>query len=82
MDIAIKIEKKNKFLLADFRGEREQRDRLEREDKKQVLREQKEREKEDEKRKKEEGELRSYNSLMSTESMAKYDDGNDSDDFM
>jgi hypothetical protein len=66
----------------DFRAEREKRDRLEREDKKKVLREQKEREKEEEKRKKEESELRSYNSLMSSENMSKYDDGNDSDEFM
>ncbi|CAH1369432.1 hypothetical protein MTP99_010869 [Tenebrio molitor] len=66
----------------DFRAEREKRDRLEREDKKKVLREQKEREKEEEKRKTEEAELRSYNSLMSSENMSKYDDGNDSDEFM
>lgn len=47
-----------------------------------MLREQKEREKEEEKKRKEDAELRSYNSLMSTENMSKYDDGNDSDDFM
>lgn len=46
------------------------------------MREQKEKEKEAEKRKKEEAELRSYTTLMSSESMSKYDDGNDSDDFM
>lgn len=70
------------FFLKDFRAEREKRDRLEREDKKKLLRDQREKEKEDEKRKKEEAELKSYNSLMSSDNMAKYDDGNDSDDFM
>ncbi|RZB54395.1 DUF814 domain containing protein [Asbolus verrucosus] len=69
-------------IVPDFRAEREKRDRLEREDKKKLLREQKDREKEEEKRKKEEAELRSYNSLMSSENMTRYDDGNDSDDFM
>lgn len=66
----------------DFRAERENRDKLEREDKKKLLREQKKQQEEENKRKRDEAELRSYNSLMSTENMSKYDDGNDSDDFM
>lgn len=69
-------------ICVDLRAEREKRDQLEREDKKKVLREQKEKEREAEKRKKEEAELRSYTTLMSTENMSKYDDGNDSDEFM
>ncbi|XP_044266922.1 coiled-coil domain-containing protein 25 [Tribolium madens] len=81
-EIVNRLNKTKREEHPDFRAEREKRDRLEREDKKKVLREQKEREKEDEKRKKEEAELKSYNSLMSTENMSKYDDGNDSDDFM
>lgn len=68
--------------MVDLRAEREKRDRLEREDKKKLLREQQAREKELEKKRKEEAELRSYSTLMSPEHMAKYDDGNDSDDFM
>ncbi|CAH1117968.1 unnamed protein product [Phaedon cochleariae] len=66
----------------DFRAEREKRDRLERDDKKKLLREKKRKEEEVEKKRKEEAELRSYNSLMSGENMSKYDDGNDSDEFM
>ncbi|CAH0557085.1 unnamed protein product [Brassicogethes aeneus] len=66
----------------DFRAEREKRDRLEREDKKKLIRDQKEREKDEEKKRQEDAELRSYNSLMNTDNMSKYDDGNDSDDFM
>ncbi|KAJ3655152.1 hypothetical protein Zmor_014290 [Zophobas morio] len=81
-EIVNRLNKTKKEEHPDFRSEREKRDRLEREDKKKLLREQKEREKEDEKRKKEETELKSYNSLMSSENMSKYDDGNDSDDFM
>lgn len=69
-------------IVLDFRAEREKRDRLEKEDKKKLLREQQAREKELEKKRKEEAELRSYSTLMSAEHMAKYDDGNDSDDFM
>lgn len=68
--------------MLDLRAEREKRDRLEREDKKKLMREQREREKELEKKKKEEAELRSYSTLMSSDNMSKYDDGNDSDDFM
>jgi lysyl-tRNA synthetase class I len=81
-EVVNRLNKTKKEEHPDFRAEREKRDRLEREDKKKVLREQKEREKEEEKRKKEESELRSYNSLMSSENMSKYDDGNDSDEFM
>lgn len=55
---------------------------MEREDKKKILREQKKKQDEENKRKTEEAELRSYNQLMSSENMSKYDDGNDSDDFM
>lgn len=66
----------------DFRSERENRDRLEREDKKKLLRDQKKKLEEEDKRKRDEAELKSYNSLMSSENMSKYDDGNDSDDFM
>ncbi|KAL1496961.1 hypothetical protein ABEB36_008004 [Hypothenemus hampei] len=66
----------------DFRAEREKRDKLEREDKKKLLREQRKREEEEEKKRKEAAELKSYNSLMNEENMSKYDDGNDSDDFM
>lgn len=69
------------FVL-DFRAEREKRDRLEREDKKKLVREKQEKEKEEERRRKEEAELRSYTTLMNSENMSKYDDGNDSDDFM
>lgn len=76
------IKKNNDGGVLDFRGEREKRDRLEKEDKKKLLREQQAREKELEKKRKEEAELRSYSTLMSAEHMAKYDDGNDSDDFM
>lgn len=72
----------NNICLLDFRAEREKRDRLEREDKKKILREQKKKEEDEEKRRKEDSELRSYNSLMNADNMAKYDDGNDSDDFM
>ncbi|CAH1996159.1 unnamed protein product [Acanthoscelides obtectus] len=81
-DIVNRLNKTKKEENPDLRAEREKRDRLEREDKKKVLREQKKREEEEEKRKKEEAELRSYNSLMSSDNMSKYDDGNDSDDFM
>jgi hypothetical protein len=81
-EVVNRLNKTKKEEHPDFRAEREKRDRLEREDKKKVLREQKEREKEEEKRKTEEAELRSYNSLMSSENMSKYDDGNDSDEFM
>ncbi|XP_049821982.1 coiled-coil domain-containing protein 25 [Aethina tumida] len=81
-EIVNRLNKTKKEEHPDFRAEREKRDRLEREDKKKLLREQKEREKEEEKKRKEDAELRSYNSLMSTENMSKYDDGNDSDDFM
>lgn len=70
------------FIFSDFRTERENRDKLEREDKKKLQREQKKKQEDDEKRRRDEAELRSYNSLMSTENMSKYDDGNDSDDFM
>jgi len=49
---------------------------------KKLLKEQKEREKEEERRKKDENELRSYHTLMSSENMDKYDNGNDSDEFM
>lgn len=66
----------------DFRAEREKRDRLEREGKKKVLKEEQEKKKELEKKRQEEAELKSYNTLMNSETMAKYDDGNDSDDFM
>lgn len=68
--------------MLDLRAEREKRDSDEREDKKKLLKEQKEREKELQKKKKEEADLRSYNTLMNTETMAKYDAGNDSDEFM
>lgn len=70
------------YFILDFRAEREKRDGLEREDKKKLLKAQKKQEEEEEKRRKEEAELRSYNSLMSAENMAKYNDGNDSDEFM
>lgn len=70
------------LLCLDFRAEREKRDALEREDKKKLMREQKKKDEEEEKKRKEEAELRSYNSLMSSDNMSKYDDGNDSDDFM
>lgn len=46
------------------------------------MREQKKRQEDEDKRKHEEAELKSYNSLMSADNMSKYDDGNDSDDFM
>nr|CAH7729780.1 unnamed protein product [Callosobruchus chinensis] len=81
-DIVNRLNKTKKEENPDLRAEREKRDRLEREDKKKLLREQKKREEEEEKRKKDEAELRSYNSLMSSDNMSKYDDGNDSDDFM
>ncbi|XP_060517772.1 coiled-coil domain-containing protein 25 [Cylas formicarius] len=81
-DIINRLNKTKKEEHPDLRAEREKRDRLEREDKKKLLREQKDKEKEEEKRRKEEAELRSYNSLMSADNMSKYDDGNDSDDFM
>nr|CAI5861162.1 unnamed protein product [Callosobruchus analis] len=81
-DIVNRLNKTKKEENPDLRAEREKRDRLEREDKKKLLREQKKKEEEEEKRKKEEAELKSYNSLMSADNMSKYDDGNDSDDFM
>ncbi|KAK9870734.1 hypothetical protein WA026_008302 [Henosepilachna vigintioctopunctata] len=81
-DIVNRLNKTKKEKNIDFRAEREQRDRLEREDKKQLMKQEQERKKDMEKKKKEEAELRSYNSLMSSENMSKYDDGNDSDDFM
>lgn len=80
--IVNRLEKTKKEEFPDFRAEREKRDRLEREDKKKLLKEQQAREKELEKKRKEEAELRSYSTLMSSDSMSKYDDGNDSDDFM
>lgn len=70
------------LFVQDFRAEREKRDRLEREDKKKLLREQKKKQEEEEKKRREDAELKGYNSLMSSENMGKYDDGNDSDDFM
>ncbi|XP_057653020.1 coiled-coil domain-containing protein 25 [Diorhabda carinulata] len=81
-EIVNRLNKTKREEHPDFRAEREKRDRLEREDKKQSLREQKKKEEEEEKRRREDAELRSYNSLMSSDNMAKYDDGNESDDFM
>ncbi|XP_050306852.1 coiled-coil domain-containing protein 25 [Anthonomus grandis grandis] len=81
-DIVNRLNKTKREEHPDFRAEREKRDRLEREDKKKVIREQKKKEEDEEKKRKEDAELRSYNSLMSTDNMNKYDDGNDSDDFM
>ncbi|XP_023014156.1 coiled-coil domain-containing protein 25 [Leptinotarsa decemlineata] len=81
-EIVNRLNKTKREENPDFRAEREKRDRLEREDKKKLLREQKRKEEEEEKKRKEDAELRSYNSLMNSENMDKYDDGNDSDDFM
>ncbi|XP_018574041.1 coiled-coil domain-containing protein 25 [Anoplophora glabripennis] len=81
-EIVNRLNKTKREEFPDFRAEREKRDRIEREDKKKILREQKKKEEEDEKKRKEDAELRSYNSLMNVDNMAKYDDGNDSDDFM
>ncbi|KAL3283287.1 hypothetical protein HHI36_006436 [Cryptolaemus montrouzieri] len=81
-EIVNRLNKTKKEEQVDFRAEREKRDRLEREDKKKLLRDEQEKKKELEKKKKEEAELRGYNTLMSSENMSKYDDGNDSDDFM
>lgn len=81
-EIINRLEKTRKEEFPDLRAEREKRDRLEREDKKKLLKEQQIKEKELEKKRKEEAELRSYTTLMSSENMGKYDDGNDSDDFM
>ena len=68
---------------AEFRADREERDKQEREDKKKALREQKEREKEEEKRKLQQNELKSYSNLMSDDKMkSNKDDPNDSDEFM
>lgn len=81
-DAVNRLNKTKKEENPDFRAEREKRDRMEREDKKKVLREKADKEKEEEKKKREESELRSYSTLMSNDNMSKYDDGNDSDDFM
>ncbi|XP_030761266.1 coiled-coil domain-containing protein 25 [Sitophilus oryzae] len=81
-EIVNRLNKTKKEEHPDFRAEREKRDKIEREDKKKLLKEQKRKEEEEEKRRREDAELRSYNSLMSSENMNKYDDGNDSDDFM
>ncbi|XP_047118730.1 coiled-coil domain-containing protein 25 [Schistocerca piceifrons] len=83
-EIVNRLNKTKREEHPDLQAEREQRDRKEREDKKRLLREQREREKEEERRNKEEAELRSYSNLMKPENMTsnKYDDGNDSDDFM
>ncbi|CAG9768453.1 unnamed protein product [Ceutorhynchus assimilis] len=81
-DIVNRLNKTKREEHPDFRAEREKRDRLEREDKKKLLRDQKKKEEEEEKKRKDDAELRGYNSLMSTTNMDKYDDGNDSDDFM
>ncbi|KAJ8974524.1 hypothetical protein NQ317_016030 [Molorchus minor] len=81
-DIINRLNKTKTEAHPDFRAEREKRDRLEREDKKKILREHKKKEEEEEKHRKAEAEVRSYNSLMNPENMEKYDDGNDSDDFM
>lgn len=68
---------------ADFRLERETRDRLEREDKKKLLREQQEKQKQEQKKRQEDAEMRSYSTLFTKENMTlNTDDGNDSDDFM
>ncbi|ENN75120.1 coiled-coil domain-containing protein 25 [Dendroctonus ponderosae] len=81
-EIINRLNKTKKENQPDFRAEREKRDTLDREDKKKLMREQKKKDEEEEKKRKEEAELRSYNSLMSSDNMSKYDDGNDSDDFM
>lgn len=81
-EIVKRLEKTKREEFPDLRAEREKRDRLEREDKKKLLKQQQAREKELEKKKQEEAELRSYSTLMSSDNMSKYDDGNDSDDFM
>lgn len=80
--IVNRLDKTRKEEFPDFRAEREKRDKLEREDKKKLLKEQQAREKELEKKRQEEAELRSYSTLMSSDNMSKYDNGNDSDDFM
>ncbi|CAG9858688.1 unnamed protein product [Phyllotreta striolata] len=81
-DIVNRLNKSKREEHPDFRAEREKRDRLEREDKKKVLREQKKKQEEEERKRRDDAELKSYNSLMSAETMSKYDDGNDSDEFM
>ncbi|XP_022919093.1 coiled-coil domain-containing protein 25 [Onthophagus taurus] len=81
-EIMNRLNKTKKEEHPDFRSEREKRDRLEREDKKKLLRQQKEKEKDEMKQKQEEAELRSYTSLMKPENMDKYDQNNDSDEFM
>ncbi|KAG5883055.1 hypothetical protein JTB14_010443 [Gonioctena quinquepunctata] len=81
-EIVNRLNKTKREEHPDFRAEREKRDRLERDDNKKLLREQRKKEEEEEKKRKEDAELRTYNSLMNAENMDKYDDGNDSDDFM
>lgn len=67
----------------DFRGEREERDRLERLDEKKRLQERKQQEKEEQRRKEEERQARSYDSLMKPENMqSNYGVVDDDDDFM
>ncbi|XP_045470284.1 coiled-coil domain-containing protein 25 [Harmonia axyridis] len=81
-EIVNRLNKTKKEEQIDFRAEREKRDKLERDGKKKLLKEEQEKKRELEKKRKEEAELKSYNTLMNTETMSKYDDGNDSDDFM
>lgn len=82
-EIINRLNKTKQDRKPDLRAEREERDRKEREDKKRVLREQKEREKEEDRRRAADAELRSYDRLLSKNSMkTNKDDGNDSDEFM
>ncbi|XP_065164698.1 coiled-coil domain-containing protein 25 [Atheta coriaria] len=81
-EIVNRLNKTKREEHPDFQAEREKRDRMEREDKKKILKAKMEKEKEEIKKKQEEAELRSYSTLMNSKNMEKYDDGNDSDDFM
>ncbi|GAB6023616.1 Coiled-coil domain-containing protein 25 [Chamberlinius hualienensis] len=82
-EIINRLNKTKEEKTVDLRAAREERDRKERENKKQLLRHQKDKDKEEEKRKAELAELKSYSSLMKTDSMkSNKEEEYDSDDFM
>lgn len=82
-DIVNRLNKTKREETIDYRGEREERDRLEREDKKAKARELRKAEEEDAKRREAELERKSYDRLFKDEKMSSNKQKDyDSDEFM